>query len=327
VRRADIEAIGEVAGEALAAGGKLVRDMHEGIAGRPFGRLGPAATRVRVVHDGISQAVYEGLGAGLKGAARRGAQIAARHADSEEPALASRPVASLVLGALNGIYGNHLVQRGNHLALKMEIRRHGIEVPARRETLTTAFPDASTGIVVFVHGLCETEVAWRLAPLAAAATDRRTYGDRLQDELRFTPVYVRYNTGLHVSENGRQLARLLEDVIASWPVGVEELVLVGHSMGGLVARSACHYGEKAGLRWTDAARRSAPTRSDGCSAIADAERVRPREREGQADTVRARERPRAGRPQPLSPAQPSGGLRAAAHVDHRRRRPAFTPPA
>lgn len=83
---------------------------------------------------------------------------------------------------------------------------------------------------------------------------RPTYGRRLQDELSFTPLYVRYNTGLHISDNGRALARLLDDVVAHWPAGVEEVVLIGHSMGGLVARSACRYGELDGRRWTDSVR-------------------------------------------------------------------------
>jgi len=73
-------------------------------------------------------------------------------------------------------------------------------------------------------------------------------------ELAFTPLYVRYNTGLHISANGRALAQLLGDVVAAWPTGVEEIVLVGHSMGGLVARSACHYAEVDGHRWTDSVR-------------------------------------------------------------------------
>jgi pimeloyl-ACP methyl ester carboxylesterase len=64
-----------------------------------------------------------------------------------------------------------------------------------------------------------------------------------------TPVYVRYNTGLHVSESGRALAALLDALVASWPEPVEELVLVGHSMGGLVVRSACHAGAERGHRW------------------------------------------------------------------------------
>ncbi len=64
-------------------------------------------------------------------------------------------------------------------------------------------------------------------------------------------MYVRYNTGLHVSANGHRLARLLDDLVAGWPVTVDELVIVGHSMGGLVARSACHYGDEDTLRWTE----------------------------------------------------------------------------
>jgi pimeloyl-ACP methyl ester carboxylesterase len=68
------------------------------------------------------------------------------------------------------------------------------------------------------------------------------YGFRLQAELGYTPVYLRYNSGLHISENGRELARVLDELVAAWPTEVHELSLIGHSMGGLVARSACHYG-------------------------------------------------------------------------------------
>jgi pimeloyl-ACP methyl ester carboxylesterase len=76
----------------------------------------------------------------------------------------------------------------------------------------------------------------------------------LQDELSYTPVHVRYNTGLHISVNGRKLADVLEGLVDAWPAGVEEIVLVGHSMGGLVARSACHRGELSGARFPQAVR-------------------------------------------------------------------------
>jgi pimeloyl-ACP methyl ester carboxylesterase len=91
-------------------------------------------------------------------------------------------------------------------------------------------------VVVFLHGLFETEFSWRLG----AGEDGETYGSRLARDLGCTPVDVRYNTGRHISENGRSLSELLEAVVAEWPVEVEEVALVGHSMGGLVARSACH---------------------------------------------------------------------------------------
>jgi pimeloyl-ACP methyl ester carboxylesterase len=81
-----------------------------------------------------------------------------------------------------------------------------------------------------------------------------TYGERLAADLGHSPLYLRYNTGLHISENGRALARLIESTVEDWPLAVEEVVLVGHSMGGLVARAACHYGQEAGCAWTESLR-------------------------------------------------------------------------
>jgi pimeloyl-ACP methyl ester carboxylesterase len=253
MRRTDIEAVGDLAGELLAAGGTLVRDMHEGIASRPFGVLGAAAAPVRIVHDGIARQLYGSLGGALRGASRGGARLIAAHAGTDAPALASGPRGSVALAALNGLYGNHLVARGNDLALGMDVRRDGAEVPVTPAALAAAFPGATSRIVVFVHGLCETDDAWRLVPLRGRVP-RRTYGDRLRAELGFTPVYLRYNTGLRISENGQALARLLDDLTAAWPTAVDDVVLVGHSMGGLVSRSACHYGESEGRRWTGAVR-------------------------------------------------------------------------
>jgi pimeloyl-ACP methyl ester carboxylesterase len=94
------------------------------------------------------------------------------------------------------------------------------------------------------------DACWRVLPLRGRTPERASYGERLHDELGLTPVHVRYNTGLRVSDNGRALAQLVERVVAGWPAEVEEVVLVGHSMGGLVSRSACHYAEQDALRWT-----------------------------------------------------------------------------
>jgi pimeloyl-ACP methyl ester carboxylesterase len=180
--------------------------------------------------------------------------VLALQAGDEGRALAATPAGSVTLGALNGLYGNHIEQRGNRLALEMEIRRHGEALPVTPAGLAQAFTDASSRVVVFVHGLCETDESWRHPPLGGDRPQRPTCGDRLRDELGFTPVYLRYNTGLRISENGRRLAQTLDDLVAGWPCGFEELVLVGHSMGGLVVRSACHYAEQDERRWTDAVR-------------------------------------------------------------------------
>ena len=253
MRRTDIEAMGELAGEALAAGGTLVKDMHEGIAERTFGSLGPMGAPVRVVHDGVERAVYTGVRGALRAASKGAAKAAALNAANDGPALTDIPGGSFALGAVNGLWGNHLHERGTPLAPEMSLRRRGADIPRTREGLAGAYPEATSRIVVFVHGLCGDEQSWRLFPLRGRE-GRPTYGRRLQDELGYTPLYVRYNTGRHISDNGRALAQLLDEVHEHWPLPVSEVVLIGHSMGGLVVRSACHYGEADDHRWTSSTR-------------------------------------------------------------------------
>jgi hypothetical protein len=154
VRRSDVEALGDLVGQALAGGGALIREMHEGIASRPFGVLGPAAAPVRVIHDGVSRTVYTGVRDGLRAAARGGSRAVAQHAPDDGAPLGSKLKGSLTLGALNGVYGNHL---SGGVRLNMEVRRRGSTVETTPEALKAAFPDATSRIVVFVHGLCETD--------------------------------------------------------------------------------------------------------------------------------------------------------------------------
>ena len=80
---------------------------------------------------------------------------------------------------------------------------------------------------------------------------------RGSDDLGYTPVFVRFNTGRHISENGASLAALLDELVADWPVEVERIAIVGHSMGGLVARSACHRGGDVDARTSATSSRSA----------------------------------------------------------------------
>ncbi len=233
MRKAEITALGELAGDLLAAGGTVVSDMHEGIAGRPFGALGPAARPARVMHDGISSAVYTAVRSGLRVAASAGARAAALRAGDDGAPLAATQRGSIALGALNGFLGDRLAASGSELALPMTIR-------------PDPHDEARPRVAVFVHGLCESDDAWRhRGP---------SYGERLRDDLGLTPLYVRYNTGLHISENGRRLADLLDELEREWPLPLDEITLVGHSMGGLVARSACHYAALDALRWSDAVR-------------------------------------------------------------------------
>jgi pimeloyl-ACP methyl ester carboxylesterase len=248
MRSAEIEAVGELAGRALAGTGALMRDLHAAIADRAFTAVGPTGAPARAIHDGVAMAVYGGVRATLGALPRRAGTALALSTPAEAPSLAQSPRGSLALGVLNGCLGDALAAAGSELALGMTIRHGGDDLPLEPPALARALPDASGRVAVFVHGLGETDAAWRLR----ADADRPGYGAMLARELGHTPLHLRYNSGRHISDNGRELADLLEAVHRAWPAPVQEIVLVGHSMGGLVARSACHYGARDGHRWTAA---------------------------------------------------------------------------
>jgi len=252
MRGRDIEAVGELAGEGSNVVTTLVRDMHAGIAGRVFGAIGPSSKPTQVIHDGIARTVYGTVDHGLRGATKAGGVLASQvWGRGDDEGLDSRGRVAGALAAVNGIYGHQLASHRNGLALTMQIRQHGSVVPLSDESLSAAFPEATGRVVVFVHGWCLTERSWWRPPREG---DTRSYGQRLAEDLGFTPIYLRYNTGLHISQNGQMLAGMLERLQRLWPVPIGELILVGHSMGGLVARSASFYGMQQHHWWTAAVR-------------------------------------------------------------------------
>ena len=237
MRREEIAALGELAGEAAAGATRQIHEMHTGIAGRVWSRVGPVSLPVRVAHDRIAHGAYTAAGELTRSVVRAGAHAASRAQSSDAPSIERSPAGRLVVSALNGAFGDMLTRRHNALALRMAVRQRGRDLDLSRAELRAAYPNAKPRLAVFVHGLCETDDAWMLG-----AGRHVPYGHRMEIELGYTPVYLRYNSGRHISENGRELAALLERLVANWHEPVHEVVLIGHSVGGLVARSACHYG-------------------------------------------------------------------------------------
>ncbi len=159
------------------------------------------------------------------------------------------------LAILNGAYGDMVAREAPALATAMTVTQHGRAVPPEPQALREAFPSASARLVVFLHGLTESEASWCFNSVRHYGRPDVSYGTQLQQDLGLTPVFIRYNTGLHISDNGRLLAELLDRLVEAWPVPVDGLVLIGHSMGGLVARSALHQsggGTDAARPWTTA---------------------------------------------------------------------------
>src|SRR5215210_3921144 len=224
--------------------GRTQRD----VAARAF-RYVPAGKPIQFVHDKVSSGVVGALGGATTAAGRGAAALVGRRPRSERPLSATLP-GGFGLAVLNGLIGDRLEREGSPLQEPMAVRVDGLPVPPEREALATAFPAATPRLVVFVHGLMGEEHGW----LLGRRQGREDYGSRLARELGCTPVYIRYNTGSHISENGRSLADLLQAVVAAWPVDVGEVALVGHSMGGLVSRSACFRAATDEMAWVQRVR-------------------------------------------------------------------------
>ncbi|MDQ2779974.1 MAG: GPI inositol-deacylase [Pseudomonadota bacterium] len=165
-------------------------------------------------------------------------------ADSNTDTVTSvaKPEREALVATLNGVLGDYLAATANPLAIPMALRREGRTLRIDPGSIKAALPDVSGGLLVMVHGLCMNDLQW--------SRNGHDHGALLARELGLTPLYLHYNTGLHVSVNGRGLAHQLEALLAAWPQPVQRLVLLCHSMGGLVARSALLQAEAAGHGWT-----------------------------------------------------------------------------
>jgi len=240
----EISALGRAAGEMAD---RLVttpaQSVHAAIAERVFSGVGPGGLPVRALHDGISTAVYAGVRTGVAGGARLGAAVArARGTDPEAVSRTKR--GSQLQSVLNGLVGHELALDGDPLAVQLGLWHLGEPLAPTADAMAAAMPDHTGSLVVFVHGLFDTERSWTTG-------DYEPYGELLRAQAGWTPVHVRYNSGLPVVENGRKLSWLLEEIVAEWPQEIERIALVGHSMGGLVVRCAGREGAADGAAWRD----------------------------------------------------------------------------
>jgi len=236
----DLRGVGRLAIEATRSVTDLVEAMHQTIGSGPelLGR--PLETPTRIVTGvvyGSIRGVTQLVGASIDIALAQLEPLLSPWLGDAPPG----PEREALLSTLNGVLGDYLRETGNPLAIAMQLRRQGRTLHLERDALTAALPDASGKLLVLVHGSCMNDQQWH--------RKQHDHGETLARELGYTPVYLYYNSGLHISTNGGAFSALLEQLIAAWPVPVDELVLLGHSMGGLVSRSACHAAEAVGHSW------------------------------------------------------------------------------
>jgi pimeloyl-ACP methyl ester carboxylesterase len=220
-----------------------VQEMHHAIAGKTFDALQKVpglalpARAVQGAHDAITNGVYAAVRHGTGALLSLAGQAEQRVTDPER---APKGKELAVRSALNGVFGDALHAHGSALAVTMGFHTADAPLPLTRAALA----GVGERVCVFIHGLACDERSW-----FRSGEDGASYGSLLNSELGITPIYLRYNTGLPVADNGQQFAALLQQFVRAAPRHLRELVLVGHSMGGLVAREACERAAAEGLPW------------------------------------------------------------------------------
>jgi pimeloyl-ACP methyl ester carboxylesterase len=247
LQAADLRGAARLTADAVAGLANLVEAMHARILGAPplpvFGGAAREDERIR----GLTGLVYgsvRGVTHLVGGTAEALLGWLAPALAATDPRQPPHPEREAVLAALNGVLGDHLAATDNPLAIAMAFRQSGRPLPLERLALRSRVAGATPKVLVLLHGLCMSDLQWQRAG--------HDHGEALARELGYTPVYLHYNSGLSVSTNGRILGQLMERLYDAWPMPIERLAMLGHSMGGLVARSAIHHGalvQRGGLRW------------------------------------------------------------------------------
>jgi pimeloyl-ACP methyl ester carboxylesterase len=247
VHLSDLHGYSRLAIEATLGVTDLVEAMHHNILKLPL-PFGKTAKEPRAgVHGAVYKVLQKSSGLvydsvrGVTKLVGGGLDAALNHLEPELAHLNSSDERAAIVSILNGVLGDHMTAHDNPLTIEMGFRRAGKPLKLMPEALARAIPNPQGKVLILLHGHCMNELQWR--------RNGHDHGEVLAEANGYTPMYLRYNSGLHISKNGRAFADLLEEMVRAWPVPVEEICIVGYSMGGLVARSAFHYGTQAEHSW------------------------------------------------------------------------------
>jgi hypothetical protein len=254
---ADVRGAAQLAVDATAGLVDLVEAVHAGIARAP-GLPAPADGRTR----GITGLVYRTVRGATRLAGGGVDALLGLLATDLVPADAPQtpatqpasPAREALVAALNGVLGDHLEASGNPLAIALQLRFAGQPLLLQAEALRLFLPQAGPAVAVLVHGLCMNDLSWARGASPGPNSDggAEAASSGLTAKLAaagYTTLALHYNSGRSIARNGADFAQQLEALVAAWPVPLRRLVLVGHSMGGLVARSAQHQAQQQGQRW------------------------------------------------------------------------------
>ena len=189
-RAADLRGINRLTIAGIAGIVDLVEAMHQQIASVPGSLARPPPNRT----SGITRLVYRSIH-GVIGLVGHGLD---RLLAGFEPLLGERSTwrgRETMLAALNGVLGRLPDRFGQSAGDIHAPASAGFSVAAERELLAAAIPQAGGKLLVLVHGLCMNDLLWM--------RKGHDHGAALARDLGYTPVYLHYNSGLHISTNGR----------------------------------------------------------------------------------------------------------------------------
>ncbi|MDO8774594.1 MAG: alpha/beta hydrolase [Burkholderiaceae bacterium] len=245
LRTSDMRGMAQLATQATQGLTRIAEGVHQSVWAALGAPTGQAAGQTRGQTRGITGLVYKSilgvthlLGTGVDKVLARLQPLL----ESAEAAPPESPQREAVLAALNGVLGDRLAVSRNPLATPMTLRFQGA---ALRWQTPPAASTVTGKVLLLIHGLCMNDLQWTTQHEGNTVN----HGTALATALGYTPVYVRYNTGMHTSQNGLELSQQLEQLVQHWPVPLDELTVIAHSMGGLVTRSAVHNAQQRGLTW------------------------------------------------------------------------------
>ncbi len=248
LKASDVRAVAKLATDAVHSITRVTEGVHQSV----WAQLGVRNRAQPQRTQGLTAWVYKAIH-GLTYAVGRGVDTAlARLQPTLERLEGSNPGSperEAVLAALNGVMGDHLLQSQSPLATAMTLRWDGQPIWGPDGSLTHETATAATRpqkkVLLLIHGLCRNDLQWNTEHEGQAVN----HGKTLAQAMGCSLITLRYNTGLHISSNGQELALQLEKLLADWPVPLQEIHVLAHSMGGLVMRSCVHAAFKSKQRW------------------------------------------------------------------------------
>ena len=243
IRGSDIRGIAQLVTQATAGVTRIAEDVHQSVLNIMDVPGVKTPGLLRDITAIVYQSVHDITLLGGKGVDMVLAKLQPLFESAEDAKLGT-PQREAVLSALNGLMGDRLVASNNPFAIPMTLRCQGKTLNWQ---VLPPMPDVTGKVLVLIHGLCMNDLQWHTRHKGLWIF----HGEALESALGYSPVYLRYNSGLHISQNGRELSAQLEQLVMHWPTQLEELTVVAHSMGGLVIRSAFYYAKQEALGWPD----------------------------------------------------------------------------